>query len=895
MTTPLEDDLQRALGGAYRIERELGGGGMSRVFVADELALGRKVVVKILPPELVAGLSVERFRREIQLAAQLQHPNIVPVLATGDANGLPWFTMPFVTGESLRARLTREGALPVRDAVSILRDVASALEFAHAQGIVHRDIKPDNVLLAGRAAVVTDFGIAKAISASRTVAPGGTLTQVGTSLGTPAYMAPEQSAGDPATDARADIYAWGVMAFELLAGRLPFASTSPFELMKAHMMEPAPVLDALRAELPAALVTLVARCLAKSPAERPADAGELVRALESLPTSGEQAVMTNSSTAAPTSTPAPVKRRVGPVLVGAALVVAALAGAFWLRPEVNTGTSMTATATPPAFDPALVLLVAPTPADPSLANSASLATDALSRVLSTMRYAQVTIASSASGSSDADHRAEAAAGRMATILDGRLNPTGDSLQLDLRLTDAASGRLVLALPAIRVSRADPARGIDAALEPVMSAVAIVTNPLLGPATLPNGPLPAIEAVRALEQSFLQNDFARQIEGLDLAVQADSSWTLSRVIRAARYLWWSQYYEEERVRRGIVASLPGPTVQLSPYETALREAALAANDAAPEREAIALKRLAIIAPGAYGSSRYINALQDLNRPREALAQLERLGPFARDAQAPAGSALVESGGYWGTVADLRHYIGDHSGERAAAERSEQLSGVNIYTLIRRGVAYAALGDSIAVERLVDAAYVVSSESFPNAFGGEIILIVAQELMAHGHEAHGQQVLERGLRWHVEHRGETRHGDTIPRTDLAFREVLALRVAGRNAEALELVKPLVALNSTDSRFRSFYGRAKGSLGNHAAADSVDAWLAELQRDPAKAATSLNERAFLAAARGRREEAVALMRESFARGTGFYIRRNLHRFNDWFPLKGYEPYDRMVTPAG
>ncbi len=148
MTAPLQDDLQRALGAAYHIERELGGGGMSRVFVADERALGRKVVVKILPPDLVAGLSVERFRREIQLAAQLQHPNIVPVLATGDADGLPWFTMPFVSGESLRARLTREGALPVRDAVAILRDVASALEFAHSQGIVHRDIKPDNVLLA---------------------------------------------------------------------------------------------------------------------------------------------------------------------------------------------------------------------------------------------------------------------------------------------------------------------------------------------------------------------------------------------------------------------------------------------------------------------------------------------------------------------------------------------------------------------------------------------------------------------------------------------------------------------------------------------------------------------------------------------------------------------------
>ncbi len=892
MSTPLEDDLQRALGAAYHIERELGGGGMSRVFVAEERALGRKVVIKILPPNLVAGLSVERFRREIQLAAQLQHPNIVPVLATGEADGLPWFTMPFVSGESLRARLIRDGALPVRDAIAILRDVASALEFAHAQGIVHRDIKPDNVLLAGRAAVVTDFGIAKAISASRTRAPGGTLTEVGTSLGTPAYMAPEQSAGDPATDSRADIYAWGAMAFELLAGRLPFANTSLHELIRAHMVEPAPSLGALRAELPEALVTLVARCLAKSPSDRPATATELLRVLEALPISGQQSAHHALATSASALASGSSRRRITPMLIGAALVVAAGAGAVLYRTTEKTSDATSAMTAAPAFDPALMLLVPLTPADLSLSSAATLATDALSRGLGTMRYAQVTIASAAG---ESDRRTEAAAGRMATILDGRINASGDSLQLDLRLTDAATGRVVLALPAIRVSRADPARGLDAALEPVMSAVAIVTHPLLGPATLPKGPLPALEAVRALEQAFVQRVFKLQIEAMDRAVRADTSWTLTRVIRAFRYTSWSQYYEDEAKRRAIMASLPAATVQLSPYETALRDVALAANDAAAEREAAAMKRVALIAPRSYGGGSYVAALQNLNRPREALAQLEREGPFTRDVEAPAGSPLVESAGYWNTVADLRHYIGEHSAERVAAERAAELAGVTVNTLIRRGVAYAALGDSVAVERVVDAGYVVPSENFPNAFGGEVILIIAQELMAHGHEAHGRQVLERALRWHAEHRRETLPGDTIPRTDIAFREALALRVAGRNAEALDAVQPLLALNSSDSRFRSFYGRVQGAVGNHAAADSVDAWLAELQRDPAKAATSLNERAFLAAARERREEAVALLRESFARGSNFYIRKNLHRFNDWWPLNGYAPYDRMVKPEG
>jgi len=285
VTAELRDQVQLSLGTAYIIERELGGGGMSRTYVAMEQALSRRVVVKVLSPELAAGVSVDRFRREIMLAAKLQHPHVVPVLSSGDADGLPWFTMPYVEGESLRARLAR-GTMGIGEITGILRDVARALEFAHGHGVVHRDIKPDNVLLAGSSATVTDFGIAKAISAARTGPEGATLTMAGTSIGSPAYMAPEQAAGDPNIDHRSDLYAFGCMAYELLAGRPPFTGTSPAKLLGAHLGEVPRDVREFRADTPPALADLVMRCLAKDPDERPSQAIDLVRVLDSVTSSG---------------------------------------------------------------------------------------------------------------------------------------------------------------------------------------------------------------------------------------------------------------------------------------------------------------------------------------------------------------------------------------------------------------------------------------------------------------------------------------------------------------------------------------------------------------------------------------------------------------------------------
>src|SRR2546426_63680 len=273
----LLERLRAALSPDYRVERELGGGGMSRVFLAEEMELARRVVIKVLPPEMAAGVSIDRFRREIQLAAALQHPHIVPLLHAGHVGDVLYYTMPLIEGESLRTKLARDGALPIADSVRILRDVVDALAYAHRYGVAHRDIKPDNVLISAHHAVVTDFGVAKALGE----ATGETsLTSVGVTLGTPAYMAPEQAAADPHVDHRCDIYAVGTLAYEMLTGRPPFSGGTPPPILAAPGSEaPAPP-SKYRTTVPPALAGTGMRGLEKKPADPGQAADEGLHPLE---------------------------------------------------------------------------------------------------------------------------------------------------------------------------------------------------------------------------------------------------------------------------------------------------------------------------------------------------------------------------------------------------------------------------------------------------------------------------------------------------------------------------------------------------------------------------------------------------------------------------------------
>ncbi|MBC7790232.1 MAG: protein kinase [Anaerolineae bacterium] len=326
--------LQEVLGEGHRIERELGGGGMSRVFLATDTTVARPVVVKLLAPELTSDVMVARFRRELEVTGQLQHPHILPVLVTGARDGLLYYITPYVSGESLRRRLQREGSIPVADAVRILHEVADALAFAHARGVVHRDIKPENILLSEGHAVLADFGIARVLAGAREGATGESssterLTELGTSLGTMGYMAPEQAAGETAIDARADIYALGIVGYEMLAGHPPFTGRTASQLLIAHMTEvPKPVRE-LRSDTPLPVSMSLERALAKSPDDRFQTAADFRDAL-GFGLAGSHAHSQQQPRALPW----------GRVAAGALVLAALAAGGVYGYSRVNRGSSL---------------------------------------------------------------------------------------------------------------------------------------------------------------------------------------------------------------------------------------------------------------------------------------------------------------------------------------------------------------------------------------------------------------------------------------------------------------------------------------------------------------------------------------------------------------------------
>src|SRR5437763_2178587 len=302
--------LQLALADRYRIERELGQGGMATVYLAEDLKHQRKVAIKVLRQELAASLGADRFLREVHIAAQLQHPHVLTLIDSGEADGFLYYVMPYVEGESLRQRLEREGQLPLDEAQRITRAIASALDFAHARGVIHRDIKPENIMLHQGEPMVADFGIALAVSS----AGRERLTETGLSLGTPAYMSPEQASAEQRLDGRTDQYSLACVLYEMLAGEAPYTGPTAQAIIAKRLSEPIPHLRTVR-DVPEAVERAVTKALAKAPADRYATADQFVAA---------HAPRVRGCSVPRHAPPIRAKLRAGAVIAAAVLVVAVL-------------------------------------------------------------------------------------------------------------------------------------------------------------------------------------------------------------------------------------------------------------------------------------------------------------------------------------------------------------------------------------------------------------------------------------------------------------------------------------------------------------------------------------------------------------------------------------------
>ena len=503
--------LQAALGDRYRVEREVGAGGMAIVFLATDVKHHRPVAIKVLRPELAAAVGHERFLREIEIAAKLQHPHVLPVYDSGRADGMLYYVMPFVEGESLRDRLVRGGPLPHAEAARIAREVADALAYAHRQGIVHRDIKPANILLSQGHAVVADFGVARALSAS---AAPSELTQTGMAVGTPAYMSPEQALGETNLDGRTDVYALGVVLYEILAGRPPFGGATPQSIVAQALSHKVPQLrdDAL------GLQPVIERALAREPGDRFATADELSGALDEL----------LSGTGFRRAT----RWRTRSIVTAAALgLVAALAFTLWPRGFRAAGdprkslivfpfNNKTGDATRDYLDEAAMNLL-----DLAAAHWRDMRVYDDERTASLMRRRHV---STAAGVDFETARAMAREARVGTLVLGDVRREGDSLAIEAKVHDVGSGDR-LATHIVRAAwGADP--------RPLFDTLAAR---ILGTSGAPPGERPSVLAQTtssiAAYRAYLEGSAALQRFQLDSArlllgraVALDSSFALAYI-------------------------------------------------------------------------------------------------------------------------------------------------------------------------------------------------------------------------------------------------------------------------------------------------------------------------------------------------------------------------------
>lgn len=873
----LKAQLESALGSSFRIIRELGGGGMSRVFLAEDIEHGREVVVKVVPTELAGQVNLERFRREIKVAAKLQHPCIVPVLSSGVAEDLPYYTMPFVEGESLRAKMSRERGLSVQESLRILRDISGAVAYAHEHGVVHRDIKPENILVTRHHAVLADFGVAKALTES--TRGDGPLTSIGVALGTPAYMAPEQAAADPSVDHRADIYSLGVVAYEMLAGRHPFEGRSSQSMLAAHAIEQPNSVSVHRPSLPAPLAALVTRMMAKHPGDRPQSADEVLHEIDHVSTPAETVAIPRVAAPRISSDKRRKRLMLTSGLAGALLTVIAIS-MFAFKGGFKTA----------ALSRANVLVL-----EPAVSGSAS-PTNASGRIRDALNLGLAKVSSAhvipAPDESIPVPDKAAALGRRAgaaNVVTTSIYQVGDNLQVQFQLIDAKSGDIIRTLPPRQVGLNPSAAELDGAVDPLLTVVGFATSPLLGPETIPLTHIPSFAAFKEFLTGVTQVVAPDPISAGAARRQFIAAFALDSSFIQARM--WHMWLERSTgaVRNLRQAAYLYDTLQayvldrrpeMSPYEATVAD--FVYDRLGTERGVQALRKIVAANPLTPMRRDLSAILADLNRPYAA--------DSAMAMSLAADSSLNTTLGFWLMRAALYHYMRDYKKGLQAAQHARKIAPSDLGSLRAELVALAALGDTASVARRLEMVAVGTRNRSWFDFAGDLYLMTGQDLTAHGFHAAGKATAQKAIDWF-----DKRTVEDWKNQNVAFRGALAYLSYDRLADAERILSDLIRQYPEDRRYSGTYGRLLAQKGDTAGALRVAAQLSQLPSEKF-GGTPAFERAQILAHLGRKDEAVALLQEAFSQGVGFAsYRSRLHTFQNFAKLKGYPPFEALITPQG
>src|SRR6184192_2794949 len=676
------DTLRARLAPSYDVEREIGAGGMARVFLAVEQHPHRRVAIKVLDPEVSTRLLRERFIREVDLSSKLSHPHIVPIFSAGEVDGLFYYVMPYVEGESLRHRLVRERKLPLAVALHITRDVADALAFAHAQGIIHRDIKPENILLSGDHAIVADFGIARAISAAGSL----TLTQAGQPIGSPGYMSPEQALALGDLDARTDIYSLGCVLFEMLAGEAPVASMAERLVHNWTALQTAPAMQRAGPDVARAVKHAISRTLAPFPDDRFATATEFAAALgapahrASVPTRG---VFAGS------------RGRRAVLVLGGAVVLLGAGAVLLLRQRA-----------PYLNDRRVVVAVIENhTGDRSLDNVGHMAADWVTQGLAQTGLAEVVpsvsvmSSSLASGEHGPGHLDAAGIKRLAretgagTVVSGAYYRQADSIRFQVQISAAKDGTVLRALDPVAGPISQPLTAVEALRQRVMAALATLFDSRLSLWAKATGQPPTFAAYQEFIQGLdrmVQFDSRSAIQHFRRAAQEDTTFRLPLIFAAHEHMDLGEYATADSIAHAVERS-PG---RLAPLDQHYLTWVLAQSRGDRQRALETAREMAAIAPNSETLWLVAQCALALNRPREMVAALTTLGP---DRGLFRGWSV-----YWFYLTFGRHLIGDHRRELKEALEGRRRHPADFAVLAAEVRALAALGRVADIsERLVEA--------------------------------------------------------------------------------------------------------------------------------------------------------------------------------------------------